>query len=250
MGAVFRALDLELDQHVALKLYTQPIADASLVARFKQELMLCRQITHRNVIRVYDIGTHEGRKFLTMELLSGGSLRSMFGQTDQRTMFAHLLQLTEALSEVHRRGVVHRDVKPANVFVTEEGVVKLMDFGLAKRVEQTEGLTASGFIAGSPGYMAPEQVTSFGTVTAAADLYALGVILYEVLTGMRPFRDKDANRVIHLQFTTTPQPPSELQAMPHPALEPLVLELLEREPERRPAVEAVQSVLRKVLTRR
>ena len=135
------------------------------------------------------------------------------------------------------------------VFVTDDGVVKLMDFGIAKKLDQVEGLTASGFMAGTPGYMAPEQVTGFGTTTRAADLYAFGVILYEVLTGRRPFRSTNPVGVVHAQINDDPQPPSELCLLPDPTLEPLVLRLLDRDPERRPGCAEVRAVLTRVLGR-
>jgi serine/threonine protein kinase len=208
--------------------------DASLV-RFKQELVLCRQLSHPNIVRLYDIGAHEGRKFITMELLSGKSLRQIVKEgPEYRLAMGYLVQICAALEAVHRRGVIHRDVKVDNLFVTDERVVKLMDFGLAKNVNETQGATRSGFNAGTPGYMPPEQYTSFGDVTLQADLYALGIVAFVLLTGTRPFRHKLQSKLLELQLTSRPPPPSARNPKVPPALDALVLSLVEKEPERRP----------------
>ena len=235
MGVVYSARDLELGELVAMKLATGRFDDPAGPARFKQELMLCRQIAHPNVIRVHDIGVHDQRKFITMELLVGKSLKELVPGLDLRGSIACLIEICEGLAAIPARGIVHRDLKPPNVFVTNDGAVKIMDFGLAKKVGAPDGVTVSGFMAGTPGYMPPEQVMEFGKVTCAADLYALGAIAYELVTKTRPFRHSDAAQLIRLQLMTEPAPPSAVDpSIPKP-LEELILALLAREPTQRPA---------------
>jgi serine/threonine-protein kinase len=234
MGTVYRAADEELGETVALKIFSTRLDDPSLVARFKQELTITRQLTHPNVIRLHDMGAHEGMKFITMELLRGVSLRDKVRQISFDDAIRYLMGLTRGLAAVHARGVIHRDVKPANAFVTEEEVVKVMDFGLAKRQDAEEGVTVSGFMAGTPGYMAPEQITSFGSVSAAADVYALGVCIHELVAGVRPFVHKDPSQIIRLQFTTDPLPLRDLAPDAPEPLEQLVAASLSRNPEERP----------------
>jgi eukaryotic-like serine/threonine-protein kinase len=238
MGTVFRARDLELGEIVALKVFKQVPDQPTLLARFKQELSLCRQLTHANIVRLHDLGAHGVYSFITMELLDGVSLRELRGKLTLPRTIGFLTQLCDGLAAVHGRGIVHRDIKAANVFVTREGVVKIMDFGLAKRADASgataDGLTASGFMAGTPGYMAPEQFTDFGAVTALADLYSLGVLAYELVAGVRPFVHKHTSQLVRLQFSTLPRPLREHEPRVPADLEALVHALLDRDPSRRP----------------
>ena len=184
MGIVFAALDQELRERVAIKSFLNCVEDQGSVLRFKQELSISRKVSHDNVIRLHDMGVHAGRLFLTMEILSGRTLKEVSAEMSYRQKLVALKQLGVGASAIHERGVVHRDLKPANIFVTQEGVIKIMDFGLAKlTASPIEGLTASGFAAGTPGYMPPEQIMSFGTVSTSADIYSVGIIAYELLGG-------------------------------------------------------------------
>jgi tetratricopeptide (TPR) repeat protein len=211
MGIVFRATDLELDEAIAIKLFSQRLDELDLVHRFKQELSLCRSLSHPNVIRLHDIGAHEGRKFISMELLAGKSLKAFIAERASPLVAIRLLeQACAGVAAAHAHSVVHRDVKPDNLFVTTEGIVKLMDFGLAKRLVAMEGdarehVTAAGFIGGSPPYMAPEQITDFGQVSFAADIYSLGVIAYELLTGVKPFHHEDRSKLLQMHMRNTPR---------------------------------------------
>ena len=239
MGIVFRATDLELDEAIAIKVFSQRRDNRDLVHRFKQELSLCRSLSHPNVIRLHDIGAHEGRKFISMELLAGASLRvSIHDRVSPRVAIRLLEQACAGVLAAHVRGVVHRDVKPDKLFVTTDGIVKLMDFGLAKRLvamegEPTEEVTAAGFVGGSPAYMAPEQITDFGQVSFAADLYSLGVIAYELFTGVKPFQHQERAELLQMHMRETPEPPSMKDARLPPELDAVVLRCLRKDPRAR-----------------
>jgi tRNA A-37 threonylcarbamoyl transferase component Bud32/tetratricopeptide (TPR) repeat protein len=233
MAAVFRALDLELNEQIALKVFTQRVDDESLVARFKQELTLSRQLHHPNIIRLYDIGAVHGFRYITMELLNGRDLKSSLGAPlDAATGIGLLLQCCSALQHVHEKGVVHRDIKPANLFLTNDGVVKLMDFGIAKR-QSNPGLTVAGMIAGTPDYMSPEQISGFEKVTASTDLYALGIMAYEMFTGAVPFRHPELMPLLLMQLNDLPAPPRAQNPAIPPVLDAIILKLLEKNPANR-----------------
>ena len=238
MSVVFRAQDEELGGAVALKFFDDRQDDGSLLARFKQELKLCRELTHPTIVRVYDIGDHEGRKFITMELLDGVSLKDLLGKLDLERAVYYLHQIAVALGVVHEAGIVHRDVKPANVFITAHEGVKLMDFGIAKRrtsKRQADVITSTGFVAGTVGYMAPEQYAEFASVTPAADIYSLGVIAHEMLTGRRLFPTDNAVEILHAQIADTVAGPRTQNAHVPPRLDALVKRMLARRAEGRPA---------------
>jgi tetratricopeptide (TPR) repeat protein len=236
MGIVFRAIDLELDEAIAIKVFSQRLDELDLVHRFKQELSLCRSLSHPNVIRLYDIGAHDGRKFISMELLAGKSLKAFVAERSPPLVAIRLLvQACAGVAAAHAQSVVHRDVKPDNLFVTTEGIVKLMDFGLAKRLVAMEGdaaedITAAGFIGGSPPYMAPEQITEFGQVSFAADIYSLGVIAYELLTGVKPFHHEDRAKLQQMHMGDTPEPPSAKNPLLSPEVDAVVLRCLRKDP--------------------
>jgi eukaryotic-like serine/threonine-protein kinase len=236
MGIVYRAVDLELDEAVAIKVFSNRLDEEGLLHRFKQELTLCRQLAHPNIVRLYDIGAHAGRKFITMELLQGASLREVL--KERRPSLGEsvnmLRQICAGLGAAHAVGIVHRDVKPDNLFVTTSGLVKLTDFGLAKRQGDPDSHTMVGFMGGSPNYMAPEQITDFGAVTRAADLYSVGIVAYELVTGTKPFRDKERQKVLEMHLTLEPAPPSaHVPGLPR-TLDRLILDLLRKRPTERP----------------
>ncbi|MBL9023669.1 MAG: protein kinase [Myxococcales bacterium] len=238
MAAVYRAKDLELDETIAIKLFSRGTDDATLLSRFKQELTLARQISHPNVIRLYDIGTHGSTRFITMELLSGADLATRIEQGRELLRdLGYLVQACRGLGCVHERGVVHRDLKPENLFVTDDGVVKLMDFGIAKRRsaddEPKGNLTRAGFTAGTPAYMAPEQINDFRSVTHLSDLYSLGVIAYHLFTGVLPFDSDNSMAMLMKHLNEPPRPPSEHEPTIPDELEFLILQLLEKDPARR-----------------
>jgi tetratricopeptide (TPR) repeat protein len=194
MGSVYRAQDRELDRVVALKVIRPELArNAAIVERFKQELRLSHKVTHRNVVRMYDLSEDLGMRFVTMELVPGRDLRSVLEErgklpTDEAASI--LEQICLALQAAHNEGILHRDLKPQNVMVEENGRVVVMDFGLARTIEG-DGMTQSGALVGTMEYMSPEQALG-KELDQRSDLFALGLIGYEMLTGLMPFKAESA----------------------------------------------------------
>ena len=190
MGTVYKARDRELDRLVALKVIRAELSGhPEILQRFKQELILSRQVTHRNVIRIYDLGVAEDRKFITMEFVEGQDLKSLM--VERGTLAAGeasdiVRQICFGLEAAHNAGVVHRDLKPQNIMLDAAGRVYLMDFGLARSMELV-GMTRTGALMGTPAYMSPEQAKG-EKADARTDLFALGVIFYELLTGKLPYQ--------------------------------------------------------------
>jgi serine/threonine-protein kinase len=237
MATVYAATDLELEEEVAIKVFSGQLVTkewlADAVARFREELKVCRKLRHPNIIQVYDIGIHGGHRYITMELLRGRSLHALLGAPlDVEWSTACLIQACRGLYAAHERGVVHRDVKPENIFITDDGVVKIMDFGIAKSMHN-RGQTAVGTLAGTPEYMAPEQITGFSTVGPAADQYALGIVAYQMLTGQLPFSHEEVMPLLMMHREQTPLPlRSIVPSLPEPA-EAVVLRMLAKQPEQR-----------------
>ena len=233
LAAVYRAVDLELDEAIAMKVFAPGQETNELITRFKQELQLSRQLSHPNIVRLHDLGSHAGTRYLTMELLRGHDLERLLalhgGPFEPKRAIGYVLQAAAGLHEAHGRGIIHRDVKLENFFVTDEDVLKVMDFGIAKR-KNAPGVTMQGFLAGTPAYIAPEQITNFATVTHAADLYALGVVAFRLLTGAYPFEDPELVPLLMMHAT---KPPPTLRAF-NPSvpevLEPIVAKLLSKTP--------------------
>ncbi len=192
MSVVYLARQAALNRLVALKVIRARVyADPEVAARFRDEAEAAARFQHPNLVQVYEVGEFEGLGYLVLEYVAGGNLQQKLAGNPQPPREAARLieQLARALHYAHQRGIVHRDIKPANVVLTEEGIPKVTDFGLAKLMERENGLTRTGDIMGTPSYMAPEQARGTpADVTAAADIYALGAILYEMLTGRPPFK--------------------------------------------------------------
>ena len=187
MGAVVRAHDDELGEVVALKVMLAPAHDATSTERLRSELRVTRRLSHPNVVRVHDIGAHGPLRYISMEYLQGHDLaKLMCGELSPDQIIDLITQAAEGLDAAHRAGVTHRDVKPANLFLTNAGTVKVMDFGIA-REEQAKGVTRSGMIAGTAAYMAPEQAAGFSQAGPPADLYSLAIVAYEMCAGQPPF---------------------------------------------------------------
>lgn len=232
MAAVYEAQDRELDERVAMKFFFGG-DDAELLQRFKQELSLSRKLAHPNIIKVFDIGTYRGSKFISMELLSGKSLTFHIKRNLTRDILINLLvQICAGLHAAHEAGVVHRDVKPDNLFVTDKGVIKVMDFGIAKQ-QAKPGLTRAGYMAGTPHYMAPEQIFSFGSVDRRADIYSLGILAYEMFCGQLPFQGDDMMQLLQMHVKDIPKRPRELVADLPEALDALIMKCLEKKVEDR-----------------
>ena len=238
MSIVYEALDLELSETVALKLFTQPTNEEA-IERFKQEIRLARQLIHEHIIRVYDLGTTLGARFLTMEMLLGEDLHAkMTRGISLREGCRLLAQACDGLQVAHNVGVVHRDIKPENLFVTKDNTLKVMDFGIAKQTRQP-GLTIAGMVVGTPEYMAPEQAHGHTLVTHAADLYSIGIILYALATGQLPFRHDELVPLLLMHVSEPPVPPRRLNPGCPVEVEALILQLLNKRAEDRPASAAI-----------
>jgi serine/threonine-protein kinase len=194
MGNVYKARDIELDEIVALKTLKQElVGDATSVARFRAEVKLARRVTHPNVARTFDIGMSDDIPYLTMEFIDGEDLSYLLANEGRLTVerFLKLAQpVAEGLAAAHSVGVVHRDLKPANIIVCDDGRVVLTDFGIARASQRSSGLTGEGIPIGTPAYMAPEQVQGDVELDHRADIYALGLLFFEMLTGKLPFVGK------------------------------------------------------------
>ena len=235
MGRVYKALDLELDRPVALKTIRGEKGNSrEALERFKQELILARKITHKNVIRIYDLGESDGMKFFTMELVEGENLRETLDKRKKipvKECLSLMAQILDGLGEAHRQGVVHRDLKPQNIMVDQKDVVRIMDFGIARTADSAT-MTGTGEMMGTPDYISPEQVKG-DTADAKSDLYACGVILYELLTGETPFKGDTPIAKIVARLQVKPPSPREKNSEIPGYLERIVLKCLEVDPELR-----------------
>jgi serine/threonine-protein kinase len=242
MGIVFKAWHLRLERHVALKmLLVGACATPAERERFAREATAVAGLRHANIVQVHDVGDHEGRPYFTMEYVEGGSLAKQLSGTPQpaRQAAALLATLAEAVHVAHQGGIVHRDLKPSNILLTADGTLRISDFGLARRLQDPGGLTWSGTPVGTPSYMAPEQAQGrSGAVGPAADTYALGVILYELLTGRPPFRGETGAETLRQVISQEPVPPSRLNDKVPRDLETICLKCLHKEPSRRYATAA------------
>jgi len=230
MGAVYKARDHELDRLVALKVIRPELAGhPDILRRFKQELILARQVTHKNVVRIFDLGTADGRKFITMDFIEGRDLKSILNERGRIPAAEAVLivqQICRGLEAAHVEGVVHRDLKPQNIMLDDAARVWLMDFGLARSMELS-GLTRTGVLMGTPDYMSPEQARA-EKVDARSDLFSLGIIFFEMLTGRLPFQAdtlmaKLLQRVQQRAIAVTeidPTIPPEVSAVVSKCLEP------------------------------
>ncbi|MEE8549912.1 MAG: serine/threonine-protein kinase, partial [Gemmatimonadota bacterium] len=233
MGVLYRATDTRLGRTVALKfLPPQWSLDGAFKARFEREARAVAALDHPNVCAIHEIGeTDEGQLFIAMAFYDGETVKEKIARgplaVDEAMELA--AQAASGLAAAHRAGLVHRDIKPANLMVTGEGVLKILDFGLAKTDETA--LTESGIVLGTPAYMSPEQTRGEG-VDARTDLWSLGVVLYEMLTAQRPFGGKDM-AVFHAILHEEPRPPGELRADLPSEMEEMVLRLLSKDPEAR-----------------
>jgi serine/threonine protein kinase/Tfp pilus assembly protein PilF len=237
MGVVYKARQLALNRMVAVKMIIGGChARADLLARFRVEAEVVARLRHPNIMQIYDIGEVAGLVFVSLELLEGGGLHDRLAGTPHpgRSASELVAKLARAIHAAHQAGIVHRDLKPTNVLFTADGVPKITDFGLAKRLGSDSQQTRTGQIMGSPSYMAPEQASGHTKeVGPAADIFALGAILYEVLTGRPPFKGETPFDTIRQVTDNDPVPPSRLVPRVERDLETICLKCLQREPQHR-----------------
>jgi len=235
MGKVYKAHDTEIKEKVALKLIKPEISvDKKTIERFQNELKFARKISHRNVCRMYDLNKEEGSYYITMEYVSGEDLKSTIiriGQLPIAKTISIAKQACEGLEEAHRLDVVHRDLKPQNIMIDKEGNARIMDFGIARSVTG-KGITGAGVMIGTPEYMSPEQVEG-KEVDQRSDIYSLGVILYEMVTGRVPFEGDTPLSIAVKHKTETPKEPREINTQIPEDLSQVILRCMEKDKEKR-----------------
>jgi serine/threonine protein kinase len=235
MGKVYKALDQEINESVALKLIKPEIAaDREAIERFQNEIKIARRITHKNICRMYHLGREKDAFYITMEYVQGENLKKMIKMTKGMSFGAAMgiaQQICQGLAEAHRLGIVHRDLKPQNIMLDEDGGVRVMDFGIASSVE-TRGATLPGMMIGTPEYMSPEQIDG-EPVDGRSDIYSLGIILYEMLTGKTPFTGDTPWSVILKHKNDRPHDPREINPMIPEAMSRIILRCLEKSKDKR-----------------
>ena len=250
MGVVYRARYTKTGQRVALKVLSPGLQeDEKLIARFTRELEILKKLKHPNIVQCYGGGRLGSQRFYAMELVEGGSLSELLrkkGRFDWQQVIEYGIQICNALEHAHENGVVHRDLKPANLMLDKSGRIKLADFGLA-RISDATALTAAGKTLGTFAYMAPEQISGSSPITAKTDLYAFGVVLYELVTGKTPFQTETTAELL-MQHLTKKPPRVCTEVLDCPIwLEKVILNLMEKEPDKRPRdALAVEQALREV----
>jgi hypothetical protein len=230
---VYRVRHLQHGDEFAMKLLKQDMLANDVTARFAREMELGRDMVHPNLVRVYGFGEHRGAPYLVMELLHGETLAARVERAPMSIEEALSLftQICAAMHFAHDHNVVHRDLKPENIMLLDDGTLRVMDFGIAKMLNR-EKLTATGTALGTPLYMSPEHLNS-KKLDARSDVYSLGVILYEMLTGRPPFSGDDPMKVISSHLSRKPPSPRAIRPAISPELEALVLRMLEKTPQRR-----------------
>ncbi len=253
MGAVYKARQLSLNRIVALKILPPTLAeDKNYIARFLREAKLAAKLSHQNIIYVIDVGESHGVYYYAMEFVEGRTLKEVVdeeGPLPEKEIVRVALQVARALDHAYSYGIVHRDVKPANVMITKEGIVKLCDFGLARHLGITTATTKT-VIAGTPNYIAPEQIRD-DKVDIRADIYALGGTMFYMATGQPPFTGKTAVLVMTKHLYEPPRHPRSLAPSISRYLDAVIMKCLRKKPtERFQTPSELIHVLEKLVTRK
>ena len=234
MGEVYKAEDLELDQVVALKFLPEELSrNEELLRRFRGEVRNARQVSHRNVCRVFDIGETEGFYYITMEFIDGDDLSMLLrriGRLPSDKAVEISREICMGLAAIHKAGILHRDLKPANIIIDSKGEARITDFGIAAIGTEVEGIESR---VGTPAYMSPEQIDG-KEVTQRSDIYSLGLLLYEIFTGKQAFEGDSVQELQIKQATTSPRNPSEIVSGIDPLVENVIKRCLEKDPSHRP----------------
>jgi serine/threonine-protein kinase len=235
MGKVYRVEDKKIKEEVALKLIKPEVAsDKKTIERFSNELKMARKIAHRNVCKMYDLGEEKGTHYITMEYVPGEDLKTTIrrvGPLGAGKVVFIAKQMCEGLEEAHSLGVIHRDLKPQNIMIDKGGNARIMDFGIARSIE-AKGITGEGVMIGTPEYMSPEQ-TEAKDVDKRSDIYSLGVVLYEMVTGRVPFEGETPLAIAMKHKSEAPKDPKELNTEIPRDLSLVILKCLEKDKENR-----------------
>jgi eukaryotic-like serine/threonine-protein kinase len=230
MGIVYKAHDELMDRHVAIKTMAGDMAGSpELRKRFSQEARLAARLNHPHIIKIFDMGESDGHIYIAMELLEGQDLKAYIRTGRSRPMHklhSWLVQLADAIAFAHKQGIIHRDIKPANVHITQENNLVLMDFGIARA--SSSRITGDGAIIGTPEYISPEQVLAL-EIDHRADIFSLGLVYYEMLTRVHPFRSSTLATTIHRILHERPAPPKSINSRIPDRLSNLVLKCMEKE---------------------
>lgn len=241
MGIVYKARDLILEEIVAIKVLNDFLcSDPQAVERFKQEARSARRLTHQNIVRIHDMFEHDKKKIISMEYIEGENLKDLLRRNttfSEETILNYLMQICEGLAYAHRLNVVHRDIKPANIMLTDRNVVKITDFGIAKLLTQQRKKSTT-MIMGTPLYMSPEQIQG-DNVNHRCDIYALGVMLYEMVTGRPPFYEGN------IEYQHLHNEPPEITRPIGKPLRQVILRCLQKDPDKR--FQTVEEIMSRIV---
>ena len=238
MATVYRAYQPKLDRYVALKvMHKSMLQDASFLARFEREARIVARLEHPNIVPIYDYDEYDGQPYLVMKFIEGQTLKDLLNNKvlsldEIRDLMG---TVADALTFAHEQGVLHRDIKPSNIIIDSEGTPYLTDFGLARIAQQGESTLSADMMLGTPHYISPEQAQGSPEIDARTDVYSLGVLLYELVTGRLPFTADSPYAIVHKHIYQAPPPPSQLNSDVTPSVERVLLQALEKEPSQRPA---------------
>jgi serine/threonine protein kinase len=251
VGTVYKAVEKATGRVVAIKVLQRSVSEDKLVrARFRREIAILQRVRHPHIIEFYGSGESDGLLFYVMELVEGGSIKDLLRQSDHLSwaeVASIAKQVCSALQHAHNNGIIHRDLKPGNLFLTNDGKVKLGDFGIARDTYDAD-LTLDGFTVGTHAYMAPEQIVGEEAITGKADLYSLGCVLFEMLTGHTPFEGSNFSQLFEKHLRQPAPKVRDYMGDCPVELESVIAKLLEKRPEDRPFnARTVQGIMMKLL---